>query len=50
VLPPGERCRAKVINVLLPGNVKDGSRKSAVTGTKTTGEYYHRGNVIRRKP
>jgi len=32
VLPPGERRRAKTINVLLPGNAGGESRGSAATG------------------
>jgi len=50
VLPPGKRRKAKAINVLPPGNAGNGNKRSTATGAKATGECYHRGNVIRRKP
>jgi len=37
VLLPGERRKAKVINVLLPGNVEGGNKKSAVIKERRTG-------------
>jgi len=39
VLPPGERRRAEVINVLLPGNVGGGSSGSAAIKGTSYGAY-----------
>jgi len=39
VLPPGERRRAKAINVLLPGNAGGGSKGSAATKGTSYGAY-----------
>jgi len=49
MLLPGEYYRAKVINVLLPENVKSGNKENAATKTKVIKKYYYRGNVIKRK-
>jgi len=37
VLPPGERRKAKAINVLPPGNAGGGSKGNAATGGHRTG-------------
>jgi len=55
VLPPGERRRAKVINVLLSGNAEDESRGSAATGNTSYGAYdiggiLPSGEYYKRKP
>jgi len=50
VLPPKKRRRAKAINVLLPGNAGGGSKGSTVIKAKVIKKYYHRGNVVGRKP
>jgi len=49
MLPPGKYYKAEAINVLLPGNAGDENKKSIIIKTKVTGEYYYRGNVIKRK-
>jgi len=55
VLPPGERRKAEVINVLLPGNAGGGSKGSAATGDTSYGAYdigrvLPPGEYYRRKP
>jgi len=49
VLLPGERRKAKAINVLLPGNAGGGNKRNIAIRTKVTKKYYHRGNVVGRK-
>jgi len=46
MLPPGERCRAKVINVPLPGNFGGGSKRNIIIKAKITAKYCYRENII----
>jgi len=39
VLPPGERCRAEVINVLPSGNAGGGNKGNTVIGDTLYGAY-----------
>jgi len=55
MLLPGKRCKAKAINVLLPGNAGGENKGNTATKGRRTGrtlqeKCYHRGNVVKRKP
>jgi len=39
MLPPGERRKTKVINVLLPKNAGDGNKKNIITKRTSYGAY-----------